>query len=141
MRSEYLLERDKNTSKSRQQEFARAIADKDKQIAQVESQIKERARDFSDVKLLEEQMEDGKELEPVTVFYDGKSHWLADGFHRFSAHRNRGSEAIACVIHQSSRRDAVLYSVATNADHKPALPRNREDKRRAVLTQYFLVKS
>lgn len=42
--------------------------------------------------------------------------------------------AIACVIHSGSRRDAVLYSVGEEADHKPALPRNREDKRRAVLT-------
>lgn len=92
------------------------------------------AIDLKHVLLLEEQMEDGRELEPVTVFYDGESYWLADGFHRFSAHYNRGEEALACVIHQGSRRDAVLYSVGANAEHKPALPRSREDKRRAVLT-------
>jgi hypothetical protein len=92
------------------------------------------AIDWKHVKLLEEQMEDGKELEPVTVFYDGESYWLADGFHRFSAHRNQCKEAIDCFIHSGSRRDAVLYSVGANADHKPALPRSREDKRRAVMT-------
>ena len=92
------------------------------------------AIDLKHVKLLEEQMEDGKELEPVTVFYDGTDYWLADGFHRFSAHSNQEKEAIACVIYQGSRRDAVLYSVGANADHKPALPRSREDKRRAVMT-------
>ena len=86
------------------------------------------------VKLLEEQMEDGQQLEPVIVFYDGESYWLADGFHRWHAHRNREEEVIACVIHQGSRRDAVLYSVGANSDHKPALPRSREDKRRAVMT-------
>ena len=174
VRSEYLLKRDKSSSKSRQQEFARAIADKDKQIAQVKSQMQSQERlsedfststptelaldeirrdggtqprttiDLKHVKLLEEQMEEGKELEPVTVFYDGESYWLADGFHRFSAHRNQGREAmpsemacpfgLACIIHTGLRRDAVLYSVGANADHKPALPRNREDKRRAVMT-------
>jgi hypothetical protein len=92
------------------------------------------AIDWKHIKLLEEQMEDGKELEPVTVFYDGESYWLADGFHRWHAHRNQGKEAIACVTYQGSRRDAVLYSVGANADHKPALPRSREDKRRAVMT-------
>ncbi|MDF5716787.1 MAG: ParB N-terminal domain-containing protein, partial [Rhizonema sp. NSF051] len=86
------------------------------------------------VKLLQEQMEDGQQLEPITVFYDGTQYWLADGFHRWHAHRNREEEAIACVIHPGSQREAVLYSVGANADHKPALPRSREDKRRAVLT-------
>lgn len=86
------------------------------------------------VKLLEEQMEDGQQLEPVRVFYDGESYWLADGFHRWHAHRNREEEVIACVIHTGSLRDAVLYSVGANADHKPALPRSREDKLQAVLT-------
>lgn len=92
------------------------------------------AIDLKHVKLLEEQMEDGKELEPITVFYDGESHWLADGYHRWHAHRNQEKEAISCVIHQGSRRGAVLYSVGANADHKPALPRSKEDKRRAVMT-------
>ena len=86
------------------------------------------------VKLLEEQMEDGQQLEPVIVFYDGESYWLADGFHRWHAHRNHEEEVIACVIHQGSRRDAVLYSVGANSDHKPALPRSQFDKRRAVMT-------
>jgi hypothetical protein len=84
------------------------------------------------VKLLEEQMEDGQHLEPVTVFYDGESYWLADDFHRWHAHKNQEEDVIACVIHQGSRRDAVLFSVGANAEHKPALPRSREDKRRAV---------
>lgn len=92
------------------------------------------AIDLKHVLLLEEQMEDGKELEPVIVFYDGSAYWIADGFHRWHAHRNQGNVAIACVIYQGSRRDAVLYSVGANADHKPALPRSREDKRRAVMT-------
>jgi len=95
------------------------------------------AIDLKHVKLLEEQMEDGKELEPVIVFFDGSAYWIADGFHRWHAHRNQEKEAIACVIYQGSRRDAVLYSVGANADHKPALPRSKEDKRRAVMTLLY----
>ena len=86
------------------------------------------------IKVLEHQIEDGQKLDPVVVFYDGESYWLADGFHRWYAHRNQEEEVIACAIHQGSRRDAVLYSVGANADNKPALPRSQEDKRRAVMT-------
>lgn len=92
------------------------------------------AIDLKHIKLLESQMEDGQELEPAIVFYDGESYWLADGFHRWHAHRNQEKSEIACVIHQGSRREAVLHSVGANAEHKPALPRSREDKRRAVMT-------
>ena len=90
--------------------------------------------DLLHIKRLEEQMEDGQEIEPVVVFYDGESYWLADGFHRWNAHRNQEEPTIRGIVHQGSRRDAVLYSVGANADHKPALPRSRADKRRAVLT-------
>ena len=92
------------------------------------------AIDLKHIKLLESQMEDGQELDEIVVFYDGTDHWLADGYHRWHAHHNQDKEAIACVIYQGSRRDAVLYSVGANAEHKPALPRSREDKRRAVMT-------
>lgn len=85
------------------------------------------------VKLLEEQLQEGQQLDPVTVFYDGESYWLADGFHRWLAHRNCSDEVIACNIHLGSRRDAILYSVGANADHKPALPRSRVDKHLAIL--------
>ncbi len=162
VRAEYLLEKDKSSSKSRQQEFARAIADKDKQIGWLESQIRSRSHseqsspypstialdeirrdggtqpraaiDLKHVMLLEEQMEDGLELEPVTVFYDSESYWLADGFHRWQAHRNQEREVLDCIVYSGSRREAVLYSVGANADNKPALPRSRQDKQRAVLT-------
>jgi uncharacterized ParB-like nuclease family protein len=86
------------------------------------------------VKLLEEQIEAGQQLEPVTVFFDEESYWLADGFHRWHAYRNFGEDVIACIIHQGSLRDAILYSVGANVDNKPALPRSHQDKRRAVMT-------
>lgn len=90
--------------------------------------------DTRHILLLENQIEDGFELEPVIVFYDDEFYWLADGFHRWHAHKNQGEEVIAAHVFQGSLRDAILYSVGANADHKPALPRSQADKRRAVLT-------
>lgn len=74
----------------------------------------------------------GDSLPPVVVFFDGSTHWLADGFHRFHAHRMAGAEAIEADVRTGARRDAVLYSVGANARH--GLRRTNEDKRRAVQT-------
>jgi len=74
---------------------------------------------------------DGAALPPVTVYYDGVAHWLADGFHRYHATKKAGHDAIAADIRQGTRRDAVLYSVGANDNH--GLRRTNDDKRRAVL--------
>ncbi|NEP56092.1 MAG: ParB N-terminal domain-containing protein, partial [Symploca sp. SIO2G7] len=89
--------------------------------------------DLSHVATLKEAIEDGAELDPVIVFYDGESYWLADGFHRCKASLESGLEDIQVIIHQGTRRDAVLYSVGANAEHKAVKPRSRADKRRAVM--------
>jgi site-specific DNA-methyltransferase (adenine-specific) len=68
---------------------------------------------------------------PVTVFYDGREYWLADGFHRVAAAQNIGKDRILADVQQGRQRDAILYSVGANARH--GLPRSNEDKRRAVL--------
>lgn len=75
---------------------------------------------------------DGAKLPPVTAFYDGSEYWLADGFHRWHAHKALGLAEIETDVHQGTRRDAVLFSVGANAAH--GLRRSNEDKRRAVLT-------
>jgi ParB-like nuclease domain len=90
--------------------------------------------DWHHIRLLEEVIIEGEDLEPVVVFNDGQSYWLADGFHRWYAHRNQEKLEIACYVKSGTRRDAILYSVGANAEHKAALPRSREDKRKAVLT-------
>lgn len=88
--------------------------------------------DLNHVAALKEVIEDGVELDPVIVFYDGSNYWLADGFHRCKATEEAGFEDIHVIIHQGTRRDAILYSVGANADHKPAKRRSRADKRRAA---------
>lgn len=72
------------------------------------------------------------ELPPVVVFFDGVHFWLADGFHRFHAHREAGALEITADIRTGTQRDAVLYSVGANAAH--GLRRSNDDKRKAVIT-------
>jgi hypothetical protein len=72
------------------------------------------------------------ELPPVITFFDGATFWLADGFHRYNAHRDAGAMEITSEIRTGTQRDAILFSVGANASH--GLRRTNEDKRRAVTT-------
>lgn len=71
-------------------------------------------------------------LPAVVAFFDGSAHWLADGFHRYHAHKAARKGSINVDIRPGTRRDAVLFSVGANAAH--GLRRTNEDKRRAVKT-------
>ncbi len=74
----------------------------------------------------------GVSLPPVTVFYDGATYWLADGFHRYWANQKVGIGIVAAEVRPGTQRDAVLYSVGANATH--GLRRTNADRRKAVLT-------
>lgn len=74
----------------------------------------------------------GADMPPVTVFHDGKAYWLADGFHRFHAHRKARAIEIDADVRTGTKRDAILHSVGANAHH--GLRRSNEDKRLAVRT-------
>jgi hypothetical protein len=75
----------------------------------------------------------GGELPPVVVFNDGVSDglFLADGYHRFHAHRLAGAMEIACDVRVGTLREAILYAAGANVLH--GLRRSNEDKRRAVM--------
>lgn len=77
-----------------------------------------------------EDMRQGAEFPPVTVFFDGQEYWLADGFHRVNAKKSTGAKEVTAVIHSGSLRDAILHSVGANAAH--GLRRTNADKQRAV---------
>lgn len=69
-------------------------------------------------------MQEGATFPPITVFFDGSEYWLADGFHRYAAHkgvaRERGDEAtaeVAADIRQGTRLDAVRHALSANALH------------------------
>ena len=68
--------------------------------------------------------------DPVTLFFDGQTHWLADGFHRLAAAHRAQIHHIQALVHQGSQRDAVAHSLGANATHGKR--RTNQDKRRAV---------
>lgn len=74
---------------------------------------------------------DGVTMPPVVVFFDGTDNWLADGFHRWHAHKRAGFVEVLCEVHQGTKRDALIYSLGANHDH--GLPRTNDDKRKAVM--------
>lgn len=83
------------------------------------------------IKDLSDALEDGGDLTPVDVFYDGFSYWLADGFHRYSAYHRAKRDEIPVTVHQGDLRAAVLYSITVNAKHA-TLKLTREEKRAGV---------
>lgn len=86
----------------------------------------------SAIKEYADALDAGDKFPPVTVYHDGKSYWLADGFHRWHAHSRLDRTEIMADVHTGSRRDAILHSVGANATH--GLRRTNEDKRQVVLT-------
>jgi ParB-like chromosome segregation protein Spo0J len=79
-----------------------------------------------------EAQREGAELPPVVLYHDKDVdiYWLADGFHRFQAHRLNGRDDILAVVRDGTRRDAVLHAAGANGAH--GLRRSNADKRRAV---------
>lgn len=93
---------------------------------QVRDKINEAAvREYADV------IRGGGKMPPVTVFFDGKSYHLADGWHRFFAHKQAAFPEIEAEIHDGTRRDAILFALSANDKH--GLRRTNADKRRSVL--------
>lgn len=79
-----------------------------------------------------EQMRGGARFPAITVFFDGKDYWLADGFHRIGAHLRAFNEdtPIEAEVIQGSQSDAQWYSFGVNQAH--GIRRTREDVKRAV---------
>jgi hypothetical protein len=74
----------------------------------------------------------GMTFPPIVVFFDGTTHWTADGFHRVHAAQRAGLKTLMAEIHQGTRREAMLYAVGANQAH--GVRRTNADKRKAVLT-------
>ena len=67
---------------------------------------------------------------PVRVLFDGKRHWVWDGFHRILARKRAGFGSVRCYVEKGTKRDAILKAAGANYNH--GLPRSNEDKRLAV---------
>lgn len=95
---------------------------------------------FETVSEYAEAMLAGVTFPPITLYYDGETYWLADGFHRLQAWKSIYQVAgvagtydpaeIPAIIHAGARRDAILHAAGANASH--GLRRTNDDKRRAV---------
>ena len=72
----------------------------------------------------------GDELPPIDVYFDGSEYWLADGFHRWHAHRRLQRDRIICTVHKGTVDDARWHAIGANQTH--GLRRTNEDKEKAV---------
>jgi hypothetical protein len=88
------------------------------------------ALDFDAVDDYADAMRIGVTFPPVTVFYDGESYWLGDGFHRIKAALEIETEVIRAEVRQGTLEDAQWFSFSANRSN--GLRRTNEDKQRAV---------
>ena len=86
--------------------------------------------DFEAIEDYAEAMSAGVKFPPVTVFYDGDSYWLADGFHRVKAAYAAGFDSVLCDVQQGTIEEAQWYSFSANRGN--GLRRTTQDKQRAV---------
>lgn len=77
-----------------------------------------------------EHIESGGSFPPIIVFFDSKTYWLADGWHRLIAHERIGCLTIFEEVKVGNERDALRYALGANSKH--GLPRTNADKRNAV---------
>ena len=77
-----------------------------------------------------EALENGADLPPVVLFFDGTTYWIGDGFHRIAANRRLNHEHTAAQVVPGGRREALLHAVGANDEH--GLLRSNVDKRMAV---------
>ena len=75
-------------------------------------------------------LDEYEKFPPVTVFYDGSRHYLADGFHRVAAALKIKRTTIKSEIKTGSLEEAQWHSYSANS--RQGLRRTNEDKRRAV---------
>lgn len=76
-------------------------------------------------------MKAGDKFPPAVAFSDGKTIWLADGWHRLAAAAGNGAKSLLCDVRKGDLRAAILYAVGANDTH--GMKRTNADKRKAVL--------
>ena len=74
----------------------------------------------------------GSKFPAVSLFFDGARYYLADGFHRYHAHKAvEGMQDILADVYEGTKREAVLFSASANGAHGIRL--SNADKRKSVL--------
>ena len=77
-----------------------------------------------------EHMKDGDEFPPLETVFDGSTHWLTDGFHRWHAYKILGIKEVEIKYKPGTKEDAILDALRANAKHGKTL--TNEDKRNKV---------
>jgi hypothetical protein len=72
----------------------------------------------------------GDEFPPLETVFDGATHWLVDGFHRYHAYKLMGLKQADVVYKPGTQSEAQIISFGVNGRH--GKPRTVEDKRNAV---------
>ena len=75
-------------------------------------------------------LEGKSKFPPVDVWFDGKSYWLSDGFHRFHSHKRAGYTDMEANVMQGTKRDAFIACLKVNSKH--GKPRTSEERRYVV---------
>ncbi len=77
-----------------------------------------------------EEMQRGAVFPPISVYFDGTTYWLADGFHRFLATKRNGQAAISAEVQPGGRIEALRHALGANSLN--GVYRTNGDKRNAV---------
>ncbi len=77
-----------------------------------------------------DEMSQGAVFPPIVVYFDGATHWLADGFHRYLAAKRLERPAIVADVQAGGRTDALRHALGANATN--GVYRTNGDKRNAV---------
>lgn len=72
----------------------------------------------------------GDEFPPLETVFDGATHWLVDGFHRYHAYKLMGLKQADVNYKPGTQSEAQIISFGVNGRH--GKPRTVEDKRNAV---------
>jgi len=75
-------------------------------------------------------MKNGDAFPPIETVFDGSTHWLVDGFHRYHAYKLMGLKQADVIYKPGTLSEAQIRSYGANNDH--GKPRTNDDKRHAV---------
>jgi len=75
-------------------------------------------------------MADGAVFPPISVYFDGSTYWLADGFHRYLAAKRNELPTVRAEVQPGGRADALRHALGANVTN--GVYRNNADKRHAV---------
>ena len=92
------------------------------------TQLREKTN-YDVVKEYKERLKEGVKFPPLRTVFDGTTHWLFDGHHRYIAMKDLGIEPEVDYI-QGSQEDAQILAMGANAEH--GLQRTNADKRKVV---------